>query len=372
MSFRLLFIFAVSVLIFAISGCVSTKSSGTPEPYAIYPPPPDTARFQFLTSISNSEKITGARSGFAAYILGEGEAFPINKPYGIASSKGLLAICDPAINGLEILDFEKSTFDYFIPSGKGQLKTPLNCAFDANQNLFVADVDRKQIVVFTKDLEYMTCFGDTGSFKPTDVCVKNDKIYVPNSIGNKVNVYSCSDFKLVSSFPNVAKGTDGYLYSPVNITLSNDKIYVADFGDFKVKIYDNNGNYISSVGSYGKSIGQFVRPKGISTDKDENLFVVDAGFENVQIFNKSNKLLMYFGGPYNVPGDMWLPAKVHIDYDNADYFKTFVDPEYDLNYLVFVSNQYGPDKINVYAAVKPSKNKAEKTKYKKKFIGVSK
>jgi sugar lactone lactonase YvrE len=98
-------------------------------------------------------------------------------------------------------------------------------------------------------------------------------------------------------------------------------------------------------------MGQFVRPKGIACDKEDNLYVVDAGFENVQIFNSNNQLLMFFGGPYKGPGDMWLPARVIIDYDNIKYFTKYVDSKYDLNYLIIVSNQYGPDKINVYGGV---------------------
>ena len=81
--------------------------------------------------------------------------------------------------------------------------------------------------------------------------------------------------------------------------------------------------------------------------------MVDAGFENVQIFNKDRKLLMYFGGSYKGPGDMWLPAKIIIDYDNLEYFQKYVDPGFTLKYLIFVTNQYGPDKVNVYGRVTP-------------------
>jgi len=80
--------------------------------------------------------------------------------------------------------------------------------------------------------------------------------------------------------------------------------------------------------------------------------VVDAAFENVQIFNSSGQLLMYFGGPYSSPGDMWLPAGVAVDYSNLDYFNKYVDPEFELQYLVYVTNQYGPGKIGVYGFVK--------------------
>ncbi|MFZ4550091.1 MAG: hypothetical protein ACOYN4_21765, partial [Bacteroidales bacterium] len=122
-----------------------------------------------------------------------------------------------------------------------------------------------------------------------------------------------------------------------------------------IKIFSYEGEFIRSVGSYGQGIGQFSRPKGIAVDRDSNLYVVDAGFENTQIFSSEGKLLMFFGGNYKGPGDMWLPAKVTLDYDNLKYFEKFVDPSFNLKYLVFVSNQFGPDKISIYGAVEAAK-----------------
>lgn len=60
---------------------------------------------------------------------------------------------------------------------------------------------------------------------------------------------------------------------------------------------------------------------------------------------------MFFGGSYKGPGDMWLPAKVIIDYDNLNYFQKYVHESFDLKYLIFVTNQYGPSKINIYGFV---------------------
>ena len=108
---------------------------------------------------------------------------------------------------------------------------------------------------------------------------------------------------------------------------------------------------IRTIGSYGKALGQFVRPKGIAVDYNDLLYVVDAGFENVQIFDNKGNLLMFFGGSYEKPGDMWLPAKVIIDYKNLHYFEKYVYKGFKLKYLIFVTNQYGPDKINVYGFI---------------------
>ena len=64
---------------------------------------------------------------------------------------------------------------------------------------------------------------------------------------------------------------------------------------------------------------------------------------------------MFFGGTYKGPGGMYLPAKVAVDYQNLAYFSNYVDPAFKLKYLIFVTNQYGPDKINIYGAVDSKK-----------------
>ena len=335
-----------------ISSCShSNVKKGKTNYYKVFPSPPDTARIQFLTSISNSIDVTGGRSGFMKYIVGEEEKLPITKPYGITSRKGKIYICDTMLGGLEIINLKEKTFEYFIPKGKGILKKPINCFVDLNGYLYVADSERHQVVKFDVNGNYINAYGDPNSIKPTDVFVHDDKIYVTDVQNHMIKVFSSSQSIPVYDFPKVLQQSPEYLYSPVNIFVHEEKIYVSDIGDARIKIFDLNGKYINSVGSYGKQVGQFVRPKGIAVDKSDILYVTDAGFENVQMFNPDGKLLMYFGGKYKEPGDMWLPAKIALDYDNLEYFRHYVDKDFDLKYLIYVTNQYGPDKINVYGYV---------------------
>jgi DNA-binding beta-propeller fold protein YncE len=318
----------------------------------IYPAPPDTTRIQFLTRISTSQDVQGKRGGFKKFILGSEDVQSIGKPYGVTIYKGKIYICDTFKRGFDIIDLDKNTFTEFIPSGNGALKLPLNCFFDQQGYMFVADADRKQIIVFNEKGEYYSSFGEKENFKPTDVFILGDKIWVTNVTAHHIMVYrNDSSYKLLSQFPGDESDSAGYLFSPTNLFVTNDKVYVTDFGDFKIKIYDHSGTLNGTVGSYGESLGQFSRPKGIAVDRESNLYVVDAGFENIQIFDKEARLLMFFGGNYKGPGDNWLPAKVIIDYDNLAYFQKYVDPAFKMKYLILVTNQFGPDKLNVYGAV---------------------
>jgi 6-bladed beta-propeller len=319
----------------------------------LYPPPPDTARYQYLTSFSGSE-VMGTRSKFGTFILGPEPVSAMSKPYGIFMRNGKLYVCDLGMAGIEIVDFATKKYTNFVPGSNGQLKTPLNCFLDEREYMYVADAGRHEVVLFDSVRNYIGKISDTGVFKPTDVFVSGDELFVTNPDNHRLNIYDKKTRQLKRYFAEqYGVGDDGFLYSPFNVYVTEDRVYITDFGDFKIKQFDHSGKFISALGSYGTGAGQFVRPKGIAVDRESNLFVVDAGFENTQVFNKNNQLLMFFGGPYKGPGDMWLPAKVIVDYDNLKYFEKFVDPNFKLNYLVIVSNQYGPDKINVYGSISP-------------------
>jgi DNA-binding beta-propeller fold protein YncE len=253
--------------------------------------------------------------------------------------------------GLEIIDLQKKTFEYFIPNGLGQIKKPLNCALDSDDRLYIADALRRQVIIFDKNGSYLTAIGDGHSGKPTDVLVKQGKIYICDLDGHQIYVYNRDTHALLSTFPEVNKNQPYYLFSPTNIEFYDEKIYVTDTGDARIKVFYTDGEYIESIGSFGKQAGQFVRPKGLALDRQGRLYVVDAAFENIQIFNRQSQILMYFGGKYEQPGDMWLPAGIFIDYDSNEFFKEYLYPGFELKYLIFVTNQYGPDKISVYAFV---------------------
>ncbi len=322
----------------------------------VYPAPPQTARIQFLTRMGSSRDISGGPSFFKKLIgETEGSSKPIMKPYGIAIHNGRLFICDTKLGGVDVIDLKERRFEYFTPGGMGRLMKPVNCAVDKELgHLYVADPTRGQVVVFDEAGNYVASFAEGVSARPTDVFVDRDLIWVADLGSRKIQVFTKGNYRLQSSFPDVEPNDSSYLRLPINLWVTPDRVYVSDFGSFSVKVYSREGEYLMTIGSYGQRPGQLARPKGIAVDRNSNLYVVDAAFENIQVFDREGKLLMWFGGTYRAPGDMWLPAKVVIDYDNLDYFRQYVQRGFDLKYLILVTNQFGPDKVNVYGFVGPT------------------
>lgn len=329
------------------------KAPQNEETLVVFPAPPDTTRIQFLTSISSSLDISGQRSSFLRYVLGQEQGKPIHKPYGLTIRKNKIYICDSMLPGLEIIDLKNNSFDYFTPTGLGQLKKPINCDLDTEQRIYIADAGRKQVLRFDSESLPPASIGDGLLIKPTDVKIAAEKIWICDLGAHQIKVFEAQTHRLAFAFPDTMQHKPSYLFSPTNIEILNDKIYVTDTGDARIKIFDLKGNYLSALGGFGKKPGHFVRPKGLAVNQEGMLYTVDAAFENVQIFDSNHRVLMFFGSKTKGPGQMWLPAGIALDYENVDYFQKYVYSGFNLQYLIFVTNQYGPARLNVYGFVKP-------------------
>lgn len=348
------YLFVVGLLLFIHSCKVLKNDNMDNGEVVIFPAPPDTARIQFLTSINSSMDIVKKQSKFVTSIIGEKTPLHIVKPYGVNVRYGKIFVCDVTMKCIVVIDLENKTFNYFNPSGKGAIKTPINCYLDYNQNLYVADIGRKEILIYDNNLKYISSIkGEPEFLRPIDVEISDNKIWICDMKRHKIQVYkNDSTRKLLFSFPDKEPRTEGYLYQPQNISVVNNEVYISDAGEFNVKVYSINGEYIRTIGSQGNNYGQFARPKGIAVDRESYLYAVDFAFQNVQIFNEKGEILMPFGGVSNKKGNMVAPVGIYIDYENTNYFKSFVDPDFDLQYLIFVANQFGVEKLNVYGRIK--------------------
>ena len=57
---------------------------------------------------------------------------------------------------------------------------------------------------------------------------------------------------------------------------------------------------------------------------------------------------MHFPEGGEMRGHLNLPADVSISYDGVELFQEYADKDFVIEYLVLVTNQYGPWKVNVY------------------------
>ncbi len=330
------------------SGCATTPALRPAAP-VFYPGPPAAPRLQYLTSISKAEDIEPPKR-WLSFLFGAGRHDrPIVKPYGLAIQGEQLYLCDTVLAGLEIIDLKQKKFEYFTPTGAEHLRTPVNLALDAEGVRYVADPARGQILVFRRDGEPAGFVGEATGMKPTDVLVRNGRIFATDLKEHRVNVYRQSDRQWLFCIPGGETNEEARLYQPVNLAIDGEgRLYVADAGAFCVKQYDPGGKFLRRFGGQGDRPGEFARPRGVAVDRDGLVYVVDAAAQVVQIFDRDGRLLLFFGEPGASSASLCLPAKVVVDYENAGLFRKYASPGFNIEYLVWVTSQYGERKVSVY------------------------
>jgi hypothetical protein len=213
----------------------------------------------------------------------------------------------------------------------------------------VADPIRGQVVTYDRNDEYVRAYGTPGSWRPVDAVVFQDRLYVADAAGRTVRVLDKRSGEPVKTIGDRGEPTE-VLDRPTNLAFdAAGFLYVTDVGRFQVVKYDRDGHFVTAFGKPGDNLGHFARPKGIALDREGHLYAVDASFNNVQMFNKEARLLMFFGEGGDQPGGLTLPAKVAIDYDNLRYFQQYLQPDFQAEYLLLVTSQFGPRRVNVLA-----------------------
>ena len=77
----------------------------------------------------------------------------------------------------------------------------------------------------------------------------------------------------------------GYISSPKGIAVdSYGNIYLADALFHCVQVFDIKGNFLYSFGGQGNSEGKFLIPTGIFIDKNNDIYVSDSYNKRIQVF----------------------------------------------------------------------------------------
>ncbi len=90
-------------------------------------------------------------------------------------------------------------------------------------------------------------------------------------------------------------------------------LYVSDVDFHRIKIFDRNGNLLSSFGSSGSGNGQFKFPWSAAVAPSGNVYVADFGNNRIQVFDGSGNFLSTFGSRGNLDGFFHQPTGVTLD-----------------------------------------------------------
>ncbi|MCA9311911.1 MAG: hypothetical protein KDA21_11940, partial [Phycisphaerales bacterium] len=338
------------------SGCASsgteTRRGGAVDgQYAFWPLAPDEPRVQFLKSfVVSSDVQPRKRSNLDTLIFGSEseEVAAIDKPSGVAMSKGRIYVCDIRKEAVVVFDVAARQMRIMGSSGVNRLGNPVDICIADDGMIYVADNSRNAVIEFTPKERYSRALGRSG-MRPTAVAVGNGRVYVSDGAGQKILILDRSSGEVVGEFGSAGDG-EGQFRFPLGLDVDREgRVNVVDFMRCRVQRFTPDGAFIDGFGELGDYAGAFAKPKHMTVDSEGIIYVVDSAFQNVQLFNDDFRMLMHFGSAGDYPGAMNLPMGVCTSDDDIELFADLIHPGFDARRLVVVTNQFGDQKVSLYA-----------------------
>jgi sugar lactone lactonase YvrE len=185
-----------------------------------------------------------------------------------------------------------------------------------NGDSYIADMERRQIRKFSNAGKFMLRFGKLGSgvgkFQyPSRVSVGSDgRIYVNDTWENQVVVHTPEGVELFTfgsfgTLPGQWKQPHGMDFDRGNpADATDDRLYVVDSGNFRIQVYDTEGNFLFQFGKKGTGVGEFRGDlRGLAIDQvNDWVYVVDAAGPKIHKFDLNGNPLLMWGAAGSGPG----------------------------------------------------------------------
>jgi len=101
----------------------------------------------------------------------------------------------------------------------------------------------------------------------------------------------------------------------------NNFVYITDAGNHMIYKFDSNGNLINSWGGKGLEYKKFNFPMAIAIDKNSNIYIADSGNHRIQKFTNDGVFIMSWGCNGFKQGQFLWPSDIAIN-NNGDIYIT--------------------------------------------------
>ncbi|WP_420476989.1 6-bladed beta-propeller [Noviherbaspirillum sp. ST9] len=322
-----------------LAGCAETKYRMhlDPEPVArnaalVWPAPPETARFRYAGQLTGEDNFVpdnahdpGLAVGVLKWLVGIFDAAEdkvvLKRPQtGMVDEQGRVLVTD--IGNQAVFVFDNVNAQLHVYRQATELRnfvTPIGIVQGPNGQILVADAELGEVFRLGANGKPLGSFGKNVLNRPTGLARDPERglVYVSDTHAHDVKIFD-DDGRLVDSIGN--RGDDeGTLNFPTHLAYAKDRLYVTDGMNARVQIFDTQGRVITTVGRRGLYVGEMTRPKGVTVDTHGNIYVVESFYDNLLVYNSQGQFLMPIGGTGKEIGQFYLPAGVWSDRQNRIY-----------------------------------------------------
>jgi DNA-binding beta-propeller fold protein YncE len=292
----------------------------------VWPGPPEVPRLTYageLIGEVNFRVVEGFEEGagirFLRWIAGitgsRDEVAELIRPQsGMVDSRGRILVTDAGRQAVVVFDETQAEFLIWEEAAPAKsFLSPVGIAADGLGGYLVADADLGHLVRLDSEGEPVGYLDHESLLRPTGLARDpvSGEVYVADSGAHDIKVFN-SQGDLARTIGR--RGTEnGQFNGPTHLSFANDRLYVSDTLNSRVQVLSPNGDPLMSIGRRGLYVGNLVRPKGVMTDRDGHIYVIESYYDHLLVFNEADELLLPIGGTGSEAGKFFLPAGAWTD-----------------------------------------------------------
>lgn len=308
-----------------------------------FPPLPEVPRYLYAGQLLGEvnfevpkETSTGAGTFFRWLVGLGGEQTPLElqRPLtGAVDQDGRIYVTDMGRAAVYVFDpVAGELFVWEKAEGLKNFSAPAGIAIGPEGDILVADAQLGLVARLNRKGETRASIGRGVLKRPTGLAYdpQGRRIYVADTYAHDIKIFDDRG-KLLKT---VGRRGDapGEFNFPTHLAFGNGELYVTDTMNSRIQVLDAAGETVKlRFGSRGLYLGNLVRPKGVAVDGEGNIYVVESYHDHLLVFNSSGELLLALGGTGGEIGQFYLPAGVWVDRGN----RVFVADMFNARAVVF-------------------------------------
>ena len=329
-------LFFVCLLALTLAACTATAEKAVfrlgidPSPAAkrlMWPPSEggEVPRYLYLGELTGENNFVSADARPAAknliarffdIIVGEEPPLVFDRPQmGAVDEKGRILVTDMGRAAVFVFDENAGKVAVWGKAmGVTDFIAPVGIAVGPDGQAFVADPELALVARLEPDGNPLTPIGRGLLQRPTGLAYEpaTKRLFVADTPAHQIKVFDL-DGKLLTTIGEHGNGP-GQFNHPTHIAVLHEKLYVSDSLNARVQVISaTTGRYLGAVGKRGLFVGNMVRPKGVATDSEHNIYAVESYHDYLLVYNRRGEFLLPIGGVGSGVGNFHLPAGVWVD-----------------------------------------------------------
>ncbi len=317
----------------AVRGTLHYGLADAPEGQRLlWPAGPEVPRYLYAGTLTGEanfrrEAATGLRA-LGRWLAGVDADKPVvlQRPAAVlGDEQGRLFVSDASRQAVFVFDEKAGELQVWERATERlNFAAPAGLALAPQRGLYVADAELGVVLRLDAEGRPVAALGRGVLQRPVGLArdAARGRLYVADAYAHDVKVFDDAG-TLLRTLGRRGSG-EGEFNFPTHLAFAHDELYVTDTMNSRVQVLDADGTPVRRFGQRGLYLGNLVRPKGVSVDAEGNVYVVESYHDSLLVFSRGGEFLLPIGGTGTATGRFYLPSGVWVDARNrvhvADMF----------------------------------------------------